>query len=143
MSDLTPTAAKKDQENEAPPKLRASGLRYPTTNPHWPSDRIEQLPAAPMKPRMLDADVGVAADRAVGAYSPDSREFVDLEISGDGAMATIVVHPACFVRGPDMVPAAVLARRPPQRIIVPTDLDDNLIPDAVPTGIVPCQRHRT
>lgn len=37
----------------------------------------------------------------------------------------------------DNVPAAVLARRAPKHIVVPTDLDDHLIPDAEPEGIVP------
>jgi hypothetical protein len=35
-----------------------------------------------------------------------------------------------------MVPAAVLARRPPAHIPTPTDLDDHLIPDAEPTGSI-------
>lgn len=37
----------------------------------------------------------------------------------------------------DNIPAAVLARRAPKHIVVPTDLDDHLIPDAEPEGIVP------
>jgi hypothetical protein len=37
---------------------------------------------------------------------------------------------------PDMVPAAVLARRPPAHIPTPTDLDDGLFLDAEPTGSI-------
>ena len=37
---------------------------------------------------------------------------------------------------PDMVPAAVLARRPPARIPTPTDLDDGLFLDAEPSGSI-------
>lgn len=40
------------------------------------------------------------------------------------------------IRG-DNPPAAVLARRAPKHIVVPTDLDDHFIPDAEPEGIVP------
>lgn len=43
--------------------------------------------------------------------------------------------------GPDIIPAAVLARRATGyhrgRVSVPTDLTDGLIPDAEPEGIVP------
>lgn len=43
--------------------------------------------------------------------------------------------------GPDIIPAAVLARRATGyhrgRVSMPTDLDDGLIPDAEPEGIVP------